>query len=247
MKPTFLFLLSCLTAICQPYSWRDQAFGSSLPPTPDILWWRCNEGTGTAAYDSSVRGYAATINRAGQWTTGKAGDGISFSAANSDWLQSNSSINYATNRITVTFWVNLPAIPSVAQILLSGPYPSYNNNFFITDNSATQFYVSLHDNATGFLETYIARPSSGQWHHIAAVMDASTAVGSISLYLDGAPQTKTVAMSTLNFSGTFSTVQLNVGAQNKGAAFWTGTVDDIRIYSGLLTGAQIASVMRSPY
>ena len=78
------------------------------------------------------------------------------------------------------------------------------------------------------------------WHHVAIVSDGSTLVA----YLDGAPAGEPQAVSLSSITGT-----LLVGAWIQGASnsdFFSGRIDEVRVYGRALTPAEVQTDMNSP-
>jgi len=77
-------------------------------------------------------------------------------------------------------------------------------------------------------------PGANTWYHVVGTYDGA----SIKIYLNG------VLMKSAAYAGSINsnTFPLYIGdnSQNKGR-FWSGDIDEVKIYSGALTGAQIAS------
>jgi hypothetical protein len=88
-----------------------------------------------------------------------------------------------------------------------------------------------------------------QWHHVAVVFDQGTpGLNEIQLYIDGIVQATTVSGSALLNTGLGDDVTL--GAFNNAgtmAAFFNGTMDDIRIYNRVLTETEIQALAAAPF
>jgi len=76
--------------------------------------------------------------------------------------------------------------------------------------------------------------NDGQWHHVAAVLDAS---GQISLYIDGALNTSGSFAQTVN---TASANNVTIGVRNDLTNHFQGDIDEVRIWNGARTATQIA-------
>jgi hypothetical protein len=84
--------------------------------------------------------------------------------------------------------------------------------------------------ATGF--------NDGAWHH--AVMTRTKSSGAIKLYLDGAPAgTATGGTASLNAQPT-----INFGRLATGGNFYAGVLDDVAVYSSVLSAATVADHYR---
>lgn len=82
-------------------------------------------------------------------------------------------------------------------------------------------------------------PTDGAYHSVAAVIDRST--GAAALYLDG-KRVATGGPRTLRTNFNKNTGTLWLGAFPGGNFAQNETIDDFRIYSGLLTDAQVAAL-----
>src|SRR5690606_13892740 len=83
-------------------------------------------------------------------------------------------------------------------------------------------------------------PTDGTWVHVAATYDGQT----MRLYIDGAlNNSRTLSSPTpIGSNG----LPLAIGAQHDGASKFRGAIDDVRIYSAALGGADIAGLAETP-
>lgn len=222
---------------------------TSSDTTPQILWWKLNEGSGTSITgDSSSGGDDGPTDAA--WVTGKSGSGgaLDFIPANSDDALTSASITYGVNVITVMGW------------------------FYFDDNTGTKFlYESSADNdstahtfvlafvggnlvgqihGTSPSSTYrkesITAPATGAWTHIAVVFDNSTVAGDVKIYVDGSNQSTTVNTDTKDAAANFSAQVLYVGSRAAGSLFYDGRLDDFRIYNSELNSTAINAAKDDP-
>src|SRR4030067_1330761 len=92
-----------------------------IDPHPGLVgWWRFDEGTGTAAGDSSGNGNNGTVYSA-NWVLGKYGNALSFNGLNS-YVGVSSGLNCPTTAITLFCWIKIGGQSSVFQspLLLGG-------------------------------------------------------------------------------------------------------------------------------
>jgi len=140
--------------------------------------------------------------------------------------------NIAANDLTVEAWVKLDSRTTFQRVLFAQ---------FNTDN-----YVTLALDAGGTLIAYVKRngvPFSqsvtsqpltpGQWTHVAMSWRASS--NTIQLYINGVPRTMTTQGSSSD--GVNNT--LAIGARTDGEQPLHGTVDEVKIWSGVRSTAQI--------
>jgi len=112
-------------------------------------------------------------------------------------------------------------------------------------SAAAPMMTGVHGNV-GFTLNCYAQPTSGVWHHIAAVYDKSQpAAGVISLYFDGVLQTPKMKLSTARNSNSFGANPLYLFSRGGTQLFGAGEVDDLRIYSVALSASQIQQIYQA--
>ena len=124
---------------------------------------------------------------------------------------------------TVEFWASAPTNAGARGLIAQG---TGANAFFIATDAAGRILVSSNW-ATGVQFPF------GGWHHIAMVKD----VTNTHLYVDGALRAS--RGSPLPFPP--GTLHFNIGSLFLGSAPWIGEMDEVRIWSRALSGAEVAS------
>lgn len=221
-----------------------QGGGGSTAPDPDILWWKFNDGSGTAI-DATV-GPDGTTDAS--WVAGKSGSGFALEFDGStDNASSNSQIAWGTNIMTICAWMYFDTV-SGTQILLEDS-PNYNNNqeAFAVFLDSNLLNVSMRDvNSLQYRSETCAPPSTGQWVHIAIIFDRTVATGDIRVFYDGVEQSMTITENSHNNTFDFLTETLYVGARNNSSLFFDGRIDDLRVYGSALTQDEINAVRDNP-
>ncbi len=215
--------------------------------TPGLVhYWRLNETSGTTLADS-VGGTPATTS--GEPTLGVAG-GIpndSSKAARFDGSNDAASAKIdlsASKAITVEFWMKWNAWANDDDLAME-----FTNNFnqnaggFLIDPNAPQlsgkFGVGIGAEGSSRNNVFFSRPSAGQWHHYAFVLDTTApAAQQITPYVDGVP----VAYEKLD-SGTgalpFANSTLSFMSRASSGLFGAGDLDEVAIYNRALSAATI--------
>jgi len=222
---------------------RNVAAGSGSA-TPEFLWWKLNEGSGTSITgDASAGGDDGTTDAS--WVAGAAGNALSFNGSSHKAI-TTSAITMAANQATVTFWANCDATGSGRRIIETGPVWTSDTGFVVFMEGA-QIRAGLRQNGAGYIIRFTNFVDSVMTH-VAVTFDNSTSGGEIKIYLDAVEQTPLAATAdTKSGSGNFATQVLNIGSRNNGAAdFYDGIVDDIRVYSGILNSSQITAIKNDP-
>lgn len=207
-------------------AFRVSAGGGS--PTPDLVWWKLNEGSGTAMGDSSSGGGGAGTTDAG-WTTGLAAGGcLSFGGAASG--VTDSSLAIGTDVVTLTLWVNFDNL-SGTQVLVEHTANSSGATgafFLFVASGVLNFSVR----ASGGVLTKTYAISASTTYHVGALFDNSTSAGNLRGFIDGSEVSLTANTATKASSANFSTDKMYLGARNSSGLYISGDVDDVRLYSG---------------
>lgn len=209
----------------------------SASPAPDLLWWKCNAGSGTA-----ITGYGTNGGDGGttdaDWVTGKSGSGyaLSFNGTN-DEAATDSALNVSTGVVTLCAWIKRGSD--------NNDFPFYygtttDGDWFI--NGTTTWNVYLYG-ATGYRRESFTLPSTGDWHHYLIVISqtANSGAGDIVVYVDGTLTSTTIWNNTKTGTNDIADNKLEI-AWNRATAWWDGDMDDIRLYSGDMSGS-VSSIM----
>ncbi len=199
--------------------------------------WHFNEGSGQTVSDSSsnnwdlVLGSDATIQTIDPaWTTsGRFGSGVSFTAAETDYVSGPGVTAFSGNEITVEFWIKTSATNT------SHPVTTSNIFFFaqLNGNGRLQFGVGNGINWSGSLLASTAI-NDDLWHYVALVYDGPN--GNMYLYIDGALD---------NSLGSVTTILTNPSTFYVGGrpsnTFVDGRMDEVRVSSIARSATEIAS------
>ena len=84
--------------------------------------------------------------------------------------------------------------------------------------------------------------NDGNWHHVAVTRQSLT--GEVRLYIDGVLDTT----AFLSAGPRSSTVDFHIGANHTpaGLLFYTGSMDDVRLYADVLSAADIVALAYPP-
>jgi hypothetical protein len=198
-------------------------------------WWKLDDGSGSNAVDSSGNGTTGSLTNNPAWATGKRGGALTFTSGSSTYVGvGNNTHTNLTTVGTVAAWVKAGASQSTWVGIVC------NDNL---DND-TDGYCLFMRGDSGHFGLHVA-PAAGPycelqstasylddaWHHVAITWDASTAT----IYVDGAA-VNSLASACAAVSGAFS---LKIGASGNLAQYFTGSVDDVRIYNRALSAAEV--------
>lgn len=216
-------------------------------PTADLLWWKLNDGSGTT-FTATVgpNGSAAALNG---WTTGA--NTVPTSAAKSsgdDAWTSGSALTYGTE-VSVSMWVKDAGwnTGSYTPVVIQSD-TTYNdiNSWYIYSDEGPMYAVIT--GTTGQKRVGLGTLSNSAWHHVVVTMDADAngGAGDVVAYVDGANVTSLID-DTKTGTSVFGSDVLSLAKVTTGIGnFYSGEVDDLRIYSSILTSGQVSALYASP-
>ncbi len=193
------------------------------------------EASATTVSDVSGNNNHGTLQNGVQQTNGKYGNGLLFDGVDDYISVPDSPTLNPANGVTVTAWVK-----NANQGMILGK--GFNANqylLYITPNNILRFFIN---EVNGPQQSYTA---TAAWTHIAGVYDGSD----VSLYKDG------ILIGTVPYTAPIQTdpTELNIGRWTVGGYFsnsindyFTGSLDEIRIYNRGLSSAEVLADMNTP-
>ncbi|MFC1795463.1 LamG-like jellyroll fold domain-containing protein, partial [Planctomycetota bacterium] len=210
--------------------WQQEVLPVSL-----LAYWKLDQEAGDIASDSSSE-YDGTLNGQPVWqpTGGQINGTLEFDGIN-DYVSTPFILDPAKGSLSALAWINGGA-PDQVIISQTG---DFGGTLIGIDPSEGTLMTEFSDMYFGALvsETVV---TDGQWHHIGLVYDLDSLHRRI--YVDGAH----VAEDATVVSGLPSDGGLHIGAGKElnAGTFFSGLIDDIRIYDVALTAEEIAALAR---
>lgn len=201
------------------------------PVGTQIGYWKLDEGYGGSVSDSSAQKISGTLgvgSSAPSWSeNGKYGktlsfDGNDFVSFGSTTL--NSAIDDAQD-FTVTAWIK-PTAVSGNQTIFGDRYSS-GMTILLSGNKL--MHDMDDDNVTGNISI-----SAGVWTHVAVTFKGADASHISKLYVNGVFDN-----SGVNHNIGVSTAALYLGHERRFSFNFTGLIDEVKVYNGVLTGEEI--------
>src|SRR5271157_1679456 len=214
-----------------------------------VGYWTFDDGSGTKAADSSGNGHTATLVNGIGWVAGKIGAAVSANAAYRQYV-SIPPINLSgTQAVTVALWAKRTYSTSGGHTLFEAT-TNYTNSttgfgFFPDDATCNGIQAALRGNL-GYVANCYSQPSSGVWHHLAAVLDKSQTGGDeVKFYVDGVLQTANRSLHASTNTNNFGNNPVYLFSRAGTTEFTSGMIDDLRIYNSALTAEQIQPIYNS--
>ena len=112
-------------------------------------------------------------------------------------------------------------------------------------NSYLYFQVLSSVGVSNYLEVRtaaLANVYDGNWHHILTTYDGTADVTGVKIYYDGSSQSLTETVGTLSSGSSLVTAPYSIGSRNGTEQFFSGTLDDVRVYKRVLGTTEVADL-----
>jgi parallel beta-helix repeat protein len=205
-----------------------------LGQTP-VAYYRLGEKSGTTATDASRNGRHGTY--------ANVGSGLTLGVPGSMAAESDTAISVVSpgsvsvpdsaalrpSQITLEAWINPDlTIASNSAALMKTTSSSWNDGYgMVWLSDKLRFFVNNY-NGAGKVEATITK---GQWSHVVGTYDS----GALKIYVNGTE----VASTSYAVPITHATQPLYIGS-SFGSWNWKGKLDEVAVYSGALSAAQVA-------
>jgi hypothetical protein len=211
---------------------------SSAPSAPAVGGpageWHLDETSGTTAAN------AVTSSGAGEYrgvTLGVPGllakasnRAARFSGSNSQVRVASSSALSPTASVSLEAWIKPAALPAAGRFAsVVTKAESYSMQF----NGPRLEFTIMQNGMRRRLQAAAGAVAVGGTYHVVGTYDGATQ----RLYVNGTQ----VASSALSGAITTTTNSLFIGSWNSGSEFFAGTIDEVSVYRGVLTAAQVAN------
>jgi hypothetical protein len=200
-----------------------------------IGWWPGDDNTNDIQ-GSNPGSIIGTVS----FAPGKVGESFSFNG-NGHVATSLNSFTGGSGSGTIDFWIKIPNVPTSAQHVAGVPNLF---RFLTTQNGELGVVITVDRNNEPFsLTTGTIFPAGTDFHHVAAVYDAS--VGKGILYLDGMEVDETAPVDPGTKLVSSGQGGLTIGDLFSGGQAFTGSIDEVEIYNLALTQNQIQSIFNA--
>ena len=259
MRALLALLISCSTMLGQQFFYQHPggfSVASSSSPSPDLLWYKFTEGSGTTAADSSGHANTGNLNSGATWVTGASGSGFGIQGSGTtNALFSNGNVPYSTNKITITLWLNSASYNTAVKQVFFSTSPDESNDgshgdaIMWASDGASHNAINIFANGNYLFNTASIGGNQqikpGSWQFVAVWYDNSATAGTNWCFTN----------SVLNSGFAFSAA--NTGTINFTAnkfyldgylanSPFNASIDDVRVYSGLLTSNQVSQIYADP-
>ena len=223
-------------ALAANHTWSfTTAAGSQL--TGLIGAYSFNEGVGSIAGDASGNSHTGTVTGATWTTSGKYGGTLNFDGTNDLVTVADSAALDLTTGMTLSAWVHPTALSTWRTVLLKERSGGLVYALYASDQAShPNTYINI--GGSDFESTGPTALPLNVWNNLAATYDGSA----LRVYINGVQvSSRPVAGSLLSSTGA-----LRIGGNSVWGEYFQGLIDEVRIYSRVLTAAEIQTDMNTP-
>jgi len=205
-----------------------------------VGWWKF-DGDGL---DASGNGRNGTLAGDAHFEVGHSGQALALDGTGDSFSVTGWKGLLSTSAVTVTAWVKTTA----GGTMVYWGRSSGGRRVDFDVNPGTGRLRVRHGNGNIQGDTAV---NDGEWHHIALTMPAAAQISYpyVKLYCDGRDDTQnTTDPDAFNLVDHASNVDLTIGYRvPNGDGYFTGLIDDVRIYDRELVGAEIKDIATLGY
>ena len=224
------------TSVARPIGPAGDAGAYESPYSGLVAAYSFEEGAGAGTADVSGNGHAGSVDGPTWTTSGRYGDGLRFDGVD-DWVTvPDAGALDLTNQMTLEAWVRPDALGTLWRTVALKEQPG--SLVYALYANAQSDGPSGHAFVGGDMDVgSTSRLPLNRWTHVATTYDGST----LQLYINGA----NVGNRPLSGSLTTSTGALRIGGNAVWNEWFSGTIDDVRVYSRAIGPKDVKKDMRS--
>ena len=212
--------------------------GDTTATCAPIGFWDFEEGTGQTAYDRSSSGDNAILGASAStgtddpvWSIGKTGNGLTFDGSN-DYAGSTGTSVDGLSQASLMFWMKTTT-SSLDKYIVSIPFTSAGGNGFDVRTNTTSLNTFVKTSVGTVDLSDSTSFNDGKWHQVAVIYNGAN----VYIYRDGILKNSSALTGTIDVQ---ADNEFNFGRFGSFGGFYTGSLDDIRVYNYARSAAQIA-------
>jgi hypothetical protein len=218
---------------------------SAAPPPPPnqtaglVAAYGFNAGAGTTAADASGQQNTGAISGA-QWVAqGRYGAALRFDGVDDMVRVADAASLDLTSGMTLEAWVQPTTLSGWRSVIMKEVSGGLAYTLYAHDNAPKPAaYVRIAGKTASDATSGTAALPLNTWSHLAATYDGAT----LRLYVNAVQ----VASRAVSGSIVTSANPLNVGGNSVWGEYFSGLIDEVRVYSRALTAAEVQTDMSSP-
>ena len=209
---------------------------TAVTPTGLVAAYSFDEGTGTSVSDASGKGHTGAISGATWVTTGKFGNALNFNGSSNLVTVADANDLDLTTTMTLEAWVNPNVLSNWRTVILKERPSGLSYALYAHDTARPSAYIN-----TGGSDVSADGSASlpvNTWSHVAATYDGVI----LRLYVNGSQ------VGSRSVTGTMvaSTSPLRFGGNTVWGEYFSGLIDEVRIYNRALSADEIQADSNTP-
>jgi len=237
-------MIVVLAFLCLGFTYR--GVNEEVIPVDDtcVLYLDMESINSTEVHDLSQSHNNGTISGATR-TVDQYGQYLSFDGTN-DYVDcgNDTSINIGTGDFSISAWVKY----SVKGHMIAGKYcDNTNPGYWLSNTQATwenQLAIRVSDAGGSYCDrATTSLYNDNNWHHVVGVVDRD--VNPILIYIDGVAVATTGVGDLSTETGDLGTGAFQIGGNTHTDDYFSGSIDDVRIFSRALTAQEIIDLFEN--
>jgi N-acetylneuraminic acid mutarotase len=194
-----------------------------------IAWWKFDETSGTVAYDSSGNGHDANLTNGPAWVTGKIGGALSFDGTD-DMVRTGVSGMYNQD-FTWSTWIKTSHTSGAVVGVSADSWSNGGSSLYIFGGKPKIDVCNI-GNKLGSLSI-----NTNQWvHYLLTIEDSGGSSDPVKIFVNGQIDVDS-QINWFGFSG--QAFKLRIGHVPVHGNYYSGIIDDVRIYDRVLSNAEV--------
>ncbi len=218
-----------------------------------VAYYNCDAGSGTSLADATSNANNGTLINSAGWAVSTAniaaadpGNALNFNSSGSNYITipySSSTDLSAGGTLTIEGWIN-PSSTSNANILMKGYYgyglALYGGKLLYWDQGGESSSIIGSTTIT-----------TGKWQHVAVTVSIVSGYVTANFYVNGVadpgnPHVSPTSQTSISNGGSSSALYLGLQGLGCGCNFYSGSLDEVRLWNTVRTQSQIQSNMTGP-
>jgi phosphatidylinositol-3-phosphatase len=236
-RPPLVYVARIVAVVAAATAFALLPAGAPAASASLVAAYSFNEGSGTVVGDSSGNGRTGTVSN-GTWSaSGKYGSALVFNGTSSVVTVADATSLHLTSAMTIEAWVDPSTVTSAwRDVIYKG-----NDNYYLEGTSCCASGGPAAGGTFGALDDDVEGPSrltANVWTHLAETYDGAT----VRLFVNG------VQVASKAESGLLATSSnpLQIGGDSLYGQWFSGLIDEVRVYNTALSAAQIQTDMNTP-
>ncbi|MGX5186604.1 exo-alpha-sialidase [Streptomyces avermitilis] len=205
-------------------------------------WLKPRRGPDPTTPDLAPHAKGAAVLGGAEQTAGVFGGALDFDGADDAVrLPYRAQLPLGTNDFTASLWFRYTATTGEQPLLWMGGIGTSQPQVWLRGEPASnrvQGLITVRDGASAPQSAFVRTTGAyndGQWHHLALRRGG----GALTLFLDGAPISTADVPGSVSRNSPFG---VHIGQRMDSRAYFTGSIDEVRVYGRALSDAEITGL-----